>query len=154
MTRLGLAVNETKTRIARLPEESVRLPRLHGRSLLRQGRAPYIGTRPSRKAVRRLLRRIHDATTPPWHADKPRSTVARISRLLRGWCGYFNQGPVLHDLRTRPLVHGTASPTLVDATQRDKRAPGIANIPDEYLYETLGLYALPRRRADLPRAKA
>jgi RNA-directed DNA polymerase len=38
MTRLGLMVNEAKTRIACLPEESFQLPRLHLRSLLQQGR--------------------------------------------------------------------------------------------------------------------
>src|SRR5215203_3949926 len=30
---------------------------------------------------------------------------------------------------------------------------GIRQFPTKYLYETLGLYAIPRRRADLPRAK-
>jgi len=34
----------------------------------------------------------------------------------------------------------------------DRPAPDIAN-PDEYLYKTLGLYALPTRRSDLPSAK-
>ena len=42
MTRLGLEVNATKTRIARLPEGTVRLPRLYGRSLPRQKRAPLL----------------------------------------------------------------------------------------------------------------
>jgi hypothetical protein len=31
---------------------------------------------------------------------------------------------------------------------------GYRQYPDEYLYETLGLYALPQRRGDLPSAKA
>jgi hypothetical protein len=58
MTRLGLAVNATKTRIAQLPEEAFdflgyTVGRFHGKD----GR-PYIGTRPSRKAVKSLLRRI------------------------------------------------------------------------------------------------
>jgi hypothetical protein len=30
---------------------------------------------------------------------------------------------------------------------------GYRHHPDEYLYETLGLYPLPLRRADLPSAK-
>jgi hypothetical protein len=36
----------------------------------------------------------------------------------------------------------------------DKQAADIASIPDEYLYKTLGLFALPARRTDLPSAKA
>jgi hypothetical protein len=30
---------------------------------------------------------------------------------------------------------------------------GLGQIPDEYLYHTLGLYAVPMRLTDLPRAK-
>jgi hypothetical protein len=35
-----------------------------------------------------------------------------------------------------------------------RRGAGFGQIPDEYLYGTLGLYRVPQRRADLPRAKA
>jgi RNA-directed DNA polymerase len=59
MARLGLEVNAIKTRIARLPEEQFdflgyTISRFYGRD----GR-PYIGTRPSKKAVKSLLKRIH-----------------------------------------------------------------------------------------------
>ena len=97
------------TRIARLPEEAFdflgyTVGRFHGKD----GHA-YIGTRPSRKSVRSLLRRIHERTTPQWHRDDPVSTVARLSGMLRGWCGYFEQGPVM-------TIYGTcSSPVLVGA---------------------------------------
>ena len=60
MTRLGLTVNEDKTRLVRIPDGSFdflgyTIGRFHGRD----GGA-YIGTRPSRKAVRVLLRKIHE----------------------------------------------------------------------------------------------
>ncbi len=35
-----------------------------------------------------------------------------------------------------------------------RRGIGFGQIPDEYLYGTLGLYRVPARRDDLPRAKA
>jgi len=75
MTRLGLEVNKAKTRIARLPEQSFdflgyTVGGFHGKD----GRI-YIGTRPSQKAVRSLLKRIHERTTPQWYADTPLSTV-------------------------------------------------------------------------------
>ena len=35
-----------------------------------------------------------------------------------------------------------------------ERHRDIANIPDEYLYEKLGLYILPRKARQLARAKA
>jgi hypothetical protein len=63
MARLGLEVSTTKARIARLPEEQFdflgyTVGRFHGKD----GRH-YFGTRPSRKAVKSLLRRAHWRTT-------------------------------------------------------------------------------------------
>ena len=152
MTRLGLEVNVSKTRIARLPEEPFDfLGYTVGRFYGKAGR-PYIGTRPSRKAVKSLLRRIHGRTTPQWYPDDPVSTVARISSMLRGWCGYFDQGPVMeiYDL-IRAYTERRVRRWLMRRTGR--RGVGFRQIPNEYLYETLGLYSVPRRRIDLPRAK-
>jgi RNA-directed DNA polymerase len=152
MTRLGLEVNTAKTRIARLPEESFDfLGYMVGRFFGKDGR-PYIGTRPSKKAVKSLLRRIHARTSPQWHADEPESTVARISSMLRGWCGYFDQGPVMDIYE---LVRAYTDRRIRRWLMRraGRRGAGFRQIPNEYLYETLGLYNIPRRRADLPRAK-
>jgi RNA-directed DNA polymerase len=152
MTRLGLEVNATKTRIARLPEESFDfLGYTVGRFYGKDGR-PYIGTRPSQKSVKSLLRRIHARTTSQWYADEPQSTVARLSSMIRGWCGYFDQGPVV---KIYDLVHRYTERRVRRWLLRrsGRRGAGFAQIPDEYLYETLGLYAVPRRRTDLPRAK-
>jgi len=152
MTRLGLEVNATKTRIARLPEESFDfLGYTVGRFYGKDGR-PYVGTRPSRKSVKSLLRRVHARTTPQWYADEPESTVARLSSLIRGWCGYFDQGPVvdIYDLIRRYTERRVRRWLLRRA---GRNGAGFAQIPDEHLYEKLGLYAVPRRRIDLPRAK-
>jgi RNA-directed DNA polymerase len=151
MTRLGLEVNATKTRIARLPEESIdflgyTVGRFHGKD----GR-PY-GTRPSRKAVKSLLRRIHERTTRQWYPDEPVSTVARISSMIRGWCGYFDQGPVIEIYElVRAYTERRVRRWLMRRSGR--RGVGFRQIPNEFLYETLGLYSVPRRRVDLPRAK-
>jgi group II intron reverse transcriptase/maturase len=152
MTRLGLEVNATKTRIARLPEETIdflgyTVGRFHGKD----GR-PYFGTRPSRKAVKSLLRRIHERTTRQWYPDEPVSTVARISSMIRGWCGYFDQGPVMEIYElVRAYTERRVRRWLMRRSGR--RGVGFRQIPNEYLYETLGLYSVPRRRVDLPRAK-
>ena len=153
MTRLGLTVNEAKTRLARLPEENFdflgySIGRFYGK-----GGVPYTGTRPSRKAVRRLLQRIHDATTPHKHAENPELRVAAINRLLRGWAEYFNQGPVLPTYRlVQWYVQRRLQRWLV--RRSGQAGSGYRQYPDEYLYETLALYALPRRRTDRPSAKA
>src|SRR3954469_3764725 len=73
MTRLGLEVDTAKTRVARLPEEAFDfLGYTVGRFYGKDGRA-YIGTRPSPKAVRSLLQRIHERTTRQWYPDSPES---------------------------------------------------------------------------------
>ncbi|WP_224741415.1 group II intron maturase-specific domain-containing protein [Bradyrhizobium sp. 2S1] len=38
-----------------------------------------------------MLRRIHERTTSQYYPDTPENTITVISRLLRGWCGYFDQ---------------------------------------------------------------
>jgi RNA-directed DNA polymerase len=152
MARLGLEVNTTKTRIARLPEDQFDfLGYTVGRFYGKDGR-PYLGTRPSKKAVKSLLKRIHERTTRPWYSDEPASTVARISSMLRGWCGYFDQGPVMEIYELiRAYTGRRVRRWLMRRTGR--RSNGFRQIPDEYLYETLGLYRVPRRRVDLPRSK-
>ena len=152
MTRLGLTVNEVKTRIACLPEESFNfLGYTFGRFYNKEGR-PYLGTRPSRKAIKSLLARIHERTTPQWYADTPENTVTVISRLVRGWCGYFDQGPVMKVYALiRKYTERRVRRWLMRRTGR--RGTGYRQYTDAYLYQTLGLYAVPLRRADLPSAK-
>ena len=150
MTRLGLTVNEAKTRLIRIPDGSCdflgyTIGRFHGRD----GGA-YIGTRPSRKAVRALLRKIHDATTPQRHADTPEHRVAEISSLLRGWAGYFNQGPVTRIYETaRRYTERRVRRWLM--RRRGQKGTGYRQYPDEYLYQKLGLYPC---RADVPTRRA
>jgi len=153
MTRLGLEVNKAKTRIARLPEQSFdflgyTVGGFHGKD----GRI-YIGTRPSQKAVRSLLKRIHERTTPQWYADTPLSTVERISTLLRGWCGYFNQGPIM---ATRERIRRYTEVRLRRWLMRRSgfTGTGLKRFPAKYLHETLGLYDVRVTRRDLSNAKA
>jgi hypothetical protein len=95
---------------------------------------------------------IHERTTRQWYADEPASTVARINSMIRGWCGYFDQGPVIEIYEiVRAYTERRVRRWLMRRAGR--RGVGFRQIPTEYLYETLGLYSVPRRRIDLPRAK-
>ena len=102
--------------------------------------------------MKSLLRRIHVRTSSQWYPDEPKNTVARISSLLRGWCGYFNQGPVM-DIYERVRTYTDRRLRRWLMRRAGKQGAGFRQIPDEYLYETLGLFRIPRRRIDLPRAK-
>jgi RNA-directed DNA polymerase len=153
MSRLGLMVNEKKTRLVKLPDEhfdflGYTLGRFHGKD----GR-PYWGTRPSKKAIKRLKQGIHHATSSRWNATSPESRIAELNPMIRGWANYFNQGPVskiyrdIQDYTDRRL-------RIWLMRKHGKRGTGYRQYPDEYLYDILGLYRLPLVRNDLLNAKA
>ena len=153
MGKLGLAVNERKTRLVRVPIGNFdflgyTIGRFYGK-----GGKPYIGTRPSKKAVKNLLRAIHDETTRQWYTSQPEVRTAVINQKLRGWAGYFDQGPVLKEYRTIQIYTERRLRRWL-MRRRQKRGAGYRQYPDEYLYEKLGLIKLATSRADLSNAKA
>jgi RNA-directed DNA polymerase len=153
ITRLGLSVNEQKTRLARLPQESFdflgyTVGQFHGR-----GGRPYIGTRPSKKSVCKLLGRLHEETSSRWNWQNPAERVEVLNPILRGWCGYFNQGPVVKVYRlVRQYIERRLRRWLMRREQR--RGTGYKRYPDRYLYEELGLFSVPDHRATTPNVKA
>lgn len=152
MARLGLTVNEKKTRLVKLPDETFDfLGYTVGRFYGRDGRA-YWGTRPSRKSVKRLLLEIHDATTSRWNALDVRSRIEQLNPLLRGWAGYFSQGPVGRIYR---LVDNYVARRLRIwlMRKRGKRGTGYRQYSDQFLYETLGLIRLLPPSVDRTNAK-
>jgi hypothetical protein len=95
MHQLKLTVNETKTRVCRVPDESFdflgyTLERCYSP---RTGRA-YIGTRPSAKKIQAVCRAIREQTSRSWTFLPTDDMVARLNRLLVGWANYFCLGPV------------------------------------------------------------
>jgi len=153
MERLGLTVNERKTRIACVPEESFDfLGYTVGRFYGKDGK-PFIGTEPSRKAIQRIIERIHDETTRRWNPSPVEKRVAELNALLRGWSGYFNEGRVIRAYRIiRVYTERRLRGWLIRRTGR--RGTGYRQYSDEYLYGVLGLYRLPDNRAAVAQAKA
>ena len=98
-----------------------------------------VGTRPSKKALKRVCRRIHDETSTRWITSPPEKRVEEINSIVRGWCGYFNQGPVFREYRM--ITAYTARRLRRWLMKKHKRrGTGYRQYPDEYLYERLGLY--------------
>ena len=153
MTRLGLTVNETKTRLVLIPEQVCTFLGYEIGQFYGKGGVPYFGTRPSRKAIKRALGKIHDMTSRKWNCTSAEERIDSINSFLRGWAGYFDQGPVT---RTYNLVRIYTERRIRRwlMGKGGQRGTGYCQYSDEYLYEKLGLYMLPRKRADLPRAKA
>jgi len=94
MDRLKLTVNETKTRLCRVPDESFDfLGYTLGRCYSPKTGRAYIGSRPSKNKVNRLCREISELTSGQW-SKNVEDLVADINRKLNGWANYFRLGQV------------------------------------------------------------
>jgi len=153
IARLGLAINEQKTRLVEVPEERFDfLGYTIGQQYGRHGRA-YIGTQPSKKAVIRVRQRIHEETSIRWTPKPVESRVHILNQILRGWCGYFDQGPVD---RQRRLLKRYAERRLRRwlMKKHKRRGTGYRQYPDDFLYGKLGLYNPLAGLVGRPSAKA
>jgi group II intron reverse transcriptase/maturase len=153
MTRLGLEVNDRKTRLARLPEDRFDfLGYTIGRFYGKDG-VPFMGTAPSKKSVQRVCRKIHEETSRRWNSTTIEKRVLEVNRIVRGWCGYFNQGPVT---RAYILVRRYTERRLRRWLMRKhkRRGTGYRQYPDRYLYEVQGLYKPMAPSRGQPRAKS
>lgn len=92
MTRLGLTLNRSKTRLCEARRERFDfLGYSFGAHCFRQTGRRFIGASPSKKSVQRLKQKVTAILVPgnmrPW--EEVRDTLIR---LVRGWCGYFSPG--------------------------------------------------------------
>jgi group II intron reverse transcriptase/maturase len=154
MQQLKLTVNEAKTQLRLVPDESVDfLGYTIGRCYSpRTGRA-YIGTRPSRKSIQRICRQVSELTCRRWLLLGAEDRVARINRLLGGWSNYFCLGPVSRAYRGVDR-HARQRLRRWLRAKHKVQSKGTSRYPDEYLYQELGLIQLSRRTRDLPWATA
>ena len=112
MSKLKLTVNETKTRLCRLPEETFDfLGYTLGRNYDRRTGESYLGPRPSRKKITRLCSEISEMTAGRKAWLEVEEQIGRINRKLRGWSNYFRIGTVsrAYGKSTATLATGSAS---------------------------------------------
>ena len=90
MSKVKLTVNEAKTRLCRLPEESFDfLGYTIGRCYSPRTGEAYLGPRPSRKVIARFCREISEMTERRWASRQVDWQVAELNRKLKGWANYF-----------------------------------------------------------------
>lgn len=150
MQKLKLTVNETKTHVCRIPDESFDfLGYTLGRCYSPQTGKAYIGTRPSRKKIQRVCRQISEMTRRRWTLLDATDRVARLNPMLVGWANYFCLGPVSKAYR---VVDNHARHRLRQwlCAKHKVQGQGTSRFPDKYLDQTLGLVKLQSRTRNFP----
>lgn len=153
MRKLKLTINEEKTHIRRLPEESFDfLGYTFGRCYSAKG-VRYIGQRPSRKKIQAICREISEWTGLRWCWLAVDEQIVRLNRMMVGWANYFCQGPVSSAYRR---ITNHARERLRWWLGRKHKMPGrgYAHYSDDYLHKELGLIQLRLCDRNVPWAKA
>jgi RNA-directed DNA polymerase len=154
MQRLKLPVNEAKTRLVRVPDESVEfLGYTIGRCYSRKTGRAYNGTSPSKQSVRRVCQQVSELTRRRWGFVEAEERVDRINRLLVGWSNYFCLGPVSQAYANVDLHVRYRLRTWLRHKHK-VRGRGTTRFSFDYLYEELGLVRLGARTRNSPWANA
>jgi RNA-directed DNA polymerase len=147
MQRLRLTVNETKTRLCRVPEDTFTfLGYTFGRLYSPRTGQSYIGPCPSSRKIEELCAEIGKQTSRKWFWLEPTELVRRLNQKLRGWQNYFCLGPVS---KVYGNVMAYTCHRLRQWLGRKYRVQGAsrARYTHSYLRQELGLVWL----SDLPR---
>ena len=154
MQRLRLTVNESKTRVCKLPEEKFDfLGYTFGRCYSPQTGRAYLGTTPSKQRVQRMCAAISQATRRSQTQQDVETLVGRLNREIIGWANYFCLGPVSKAYRA---VDQHTRRRLRQWLCAKHKVPGAgtARYPDDALHEEFGLVRLAKRTASFPWATA
>jgi len=149
MTKLKLTVNETKTRVAKLPEEKFDfLGYTFGRYYSPQTGRAHLGSAPSRKRVIRICRAISDETRRNRTLLDHKYVVTKLNQMMNGWANYFCLGSASKAYRA---IEQHACKRLRQwlCTKHKVAWPAFRRFPPESLYETFGLVRLTQRKRSI-----
>lgn len=138
MTRLGLSLNRTKTRLCDARTERFDfLGYSFGPHIFRQTGRRYIGASPSAKSVQRLKDKVGAILVPGNNAPWP-EVCAALTRLLRGWCGYFSPGS---HYATDKVIEAQVYDRVRNFLVRRHRMPsrGIGRVTKDAVFGPLGV---------------
>jgi RNA-directed DNA polymerase len=154
MIRLKLTVNEEKTHVRFLPQERFEfLGYSFGRCFKPRTGQAYMGARPSKKSIKRMVKSITQETHRSRLLLEADLVVNRLNRKLEGWANYFCLGSVSPAYRALD-IHVKKRLRRWLCKKHKVIGRGTKRYPDQFLYEHLGLVQLPAKTRNLPWAKA
>jgi len=154
MARLKLTVNETKTRVGKLPEEKFDfLGYTFGRCYSPKTGRAYLGTIPAKKRVKRICQAISDETGRNRTQLDHATVVTKLNRMMTGWANYFCLGPVSKAYRAVDQ-HARRRLRWWLCHKHKVSRPGTGRFPDERLYGSYGLTRLAERTHSFSWAKS
>jgi len=150
MTKLKLTVNETKTRVCKLPEEKFDfLGYTFGRCYSRKTGRVYLGTTPSKTRVQRICAAISQETGRNQTLLAQETVIQTLNRMMVGWANYFCLGPVGKAYQAIEL-HARKRLRQWLCTKHKIRWPATTQYPEAALHQELGLVQLSTRTASFP----
>jgi group II intron reverse transcriptase/maturase len=154
MSRLKLTVNETKTRVCRVPHETFDfLGYTFGRLWSYRTGRPYLGVCPSKKRIARICEKVTEATDRRSTTRPVTEVVLDLNRMLSGWSNYFGLGSVSRAYRTVDNHVGHRLRMWLNAKHK-VHCIGKKRFTDAATLKRLGVFCLQGRKGSLPWAKA
>jgi hypothetical protein len=150
MKKLKLTVNETKTRVCKLPDEKFDfLGYTFGRCYSPKTGRAYLGTVPSKKRVIRICEAISEMTGRDHILLDQEMVVAKLNRTMIGWANYFCLGPVSTAYRAVDS-HACKGLRRWLCAKHKVLGSGTKRFPEASLHKLLGLVRLTKRTSNFP----
>jgi RNA-directed DNA polymerase len=142
MGRLGLTLNEAKTRIVDGHEEGFDfLGYTYGPERHRKDGHWYLSAKPSKKSVKRVREQVRKVLRPG-NQDPWAEVASRVNRILRGWANYFSYGTRLMGYRAVDRYVARSVRDFLRRRHKVRHRRGIRQFPSERIFGALGIQQL------------